>query len=543
MALNLEKKALNTNMAIASLALPKNYWETVTIDDSDLEYLYNYLLELETPQTPQELVRALIDERIRAEKARMENQQTVGGDIYYPKDRHTAGQKLTFPAMDWASGKVISVREGNNPEFEPFEVMTVELEDGEQHLFAAGLQEHILNEPISIQIDDPGLNANFVYKTYGKRLASELTEVLESSDDLVPIAGRWFPRSLLVDVNIGHLNLAEAVLEMAEGGPLTTKSILDQVELPTDVNSKLTEFSFNLALQEDGRFDEVGPAGEVLWFLRRLEPDEVQNQPIYLRYNPIEFDVEPIRDSLSLLEKQVFDEYSLTETNGDEEDEISINLLYPHLRAGTLPLSKKISSFFPSAYESPRVQFNFVDGNTGQRLSGWVVRSEKYVYGLREWFASQDLIPGSIMRILRSDKPGEVIIKAEKKRPSREWIRTALVGADGGLVFAMLKQQVSTLYDERMAIAVPDVEALDRLWALSGKMRGTLEQTTRTMMTELSKLNPQGHVHAQELYAAVNLVRRCPPGPILSMLVDRPWANYLGDLYFRPSSLTMEDAP
>lgn len=530
-------------MAIASLALPKNYWETVTIDDSDLEYLYNYLLELETPQTPQELVRALIDERIRAEKARMENQQTVGGDIYYPKDRHTAGQKLTFPAMDWASGKVISVREGNNPEFEPFEVMTVELEDGEQHLFAAGLQEHILNEPISIQIDDPGLNANFVYKTYGKRLASELTEVLESSDDLVPIAGRWFPRSLLVDVNIGHLNLAEAVLEMAEGGPLTTKSILDQVELPTDVNSKLTEFSFNLALQEDGRFDEVGPAGEVLWFLRRLEPDEVQNQPIYLRYNPIEFDVEPIRDSLSLLEKQVFDEYSLTETNGDEEDEISINLLYPHLRAGTLPLSKKISSFFPSAYESPRVQFNFVDGNTGQRLSGWVVRSEKYVYGLREWFASQDLIPGSIMRILRSDKPGEVIIKAEKKRPSREWIRTALVGADGGLVFAMLKQQVSTLYDERMAIAVPDVEALDRLWALSGKMRGTLEQTTRTMMTELSKLNPQGHVHAQELYAAVNLVRRCPPGPILSMLVDRPWANYLGDLYFRPSSLTMEDAP
>jgi len=81
------------------------------------------------------------------------------------------------------------------------------------------------------------------------------------------------------------------------------------------------------------------------------------------------------------------------------------------------------------------------------------------------------------------------------------------------------------------------------LATLTGKMRGTLEQTTRTMMTELSKLNPQGHVHAQELYAAVNLVRRCPPGPILSILADRPWSNYLGDLYFRPASLTMEDAP
>jgi hypothetical protein len=530
-------------MAIASLALPKTYWETFKIENSDLEFLYNHLLELETPQTPQELVRALIDERIRAEKTRMEKQQTAGGEIYYPKDHHKTGQSLTFPALDWASGKIVTVREGNNPEYPAFEVLTVEMQDGKQHLFAAGLDDHNLNQPISIQTDDPGLNADLVYKAHGKRLISELTAVLEENEDLVPIAGRWFPRSLLVDVNIGHLNLAEAVLEMAEGGPLTTKNILDQVELSTDVNSKLTEFSFNLALQEDGRFDEVGPAGEVLWFLRRLEPEEVQNPPIYLRYNPVEFDVEPVRDLLTQLEKQVFDEFALTEINGEDQDEISINLLFPHLRAGTLPLSRQISSFFPSAYESPRVQFTFVDGNTGQRLSGWVVRSQKYIFGLRDWYASQDLIPGSTMRILRSNKPGEVIIKAEKKRPSREWIRTALVGADGGLVFAMLKQQVSTVYDERMAIAIPEAEALDKLWTLTGKMRGTLEQTTRTMMTELSKLNPQGHVHAQELYAAVNLVRRCPPGPILSILADRPWSNYLGDLYFRPASLTMEDAP
>ena len=52
-------------MAIASLALPKTYWETFKIENSDLEFLYNHLLELETPQTPQELVRALIDERIK----------------------------------------------------------------------------------------------------------------------------------------------------------------------------------------------------------------------------------------------------------------------------------------------------------------------------------------------------------------------------------------------------------------------------------------------------------------------------------------------
>ncbi|HWQ03867.1 MAG TPA: hypothetical protein VN452_00780 [Longilinea sp.] len=530
-------------MTVTSITLPQDYWQSVKIENDDLEFLYNNLLELETPQTPQELVRALIAERIRAEKAGIEKRQAAGGDTYFPKDHFEVGKSLSFPALNWANGTVTAIREGNNPEFPQFDVITVKMKTGEQRLFAAGIEDHILNQPIAIQTNDPSLDANLVYKTYGKQLAVQLTELLESNDDLVRIAGRWFPRSLLVDVNIGHLNLAEAVLEVANGGPLSAKAILDQVELPTDVNSKLTEFSFNLALQEDGRFDEVGPAGEVLWFLRRLEPAEVQNPPIYLRYNPVEFNLESIREPLSQLEKQVFDEFSAIENPGDESDEISINLIYPHLRVGTLPLSRQISPFFPSAYESPRVQFSFVDGNNGQRFSGWVVRSQKYAYGLRNWFEEQNLIPGSIIKILRSDKPGEVIIKAERKRPTREWIRTALIGADGGIVFAMLKQQVSTVYDERMAIAIPDEEALDTIWAQTGKTRGTLEQTIKNLMTELSKLNPQGHVHAQELYAAVNLLRRCPPGPILSMLIERPWANFLGDLYFRPTSMLLEDAP
>jgi len=42
------------------------------------------------------------------------------------------------------------------------------------------------------------------------------------------------------------------------------------------------------------------------------------------------------------------------------------------------------------------------------------------------------------------------------------------------------------------------------------------------MVRELSKLNPQGHVHAIELYAAINVIRRCPPGPILAILASRP---------------------
>jgi hypothetical protein len=115
-------------------------------------------------------------------------------------------------------------------------------------------------------------------------------------------------------------------------------------------------------------------------------------------------------------------------------------------------------------------------------------------------------------------------------------IRTALVGSDGGLVFAMLKQLVVAGYDERMAIAVPDLKAITPLWDTGSKSRQSIEALIQTIMRDLAKLNPQGHVHAHELYAAINLTRRCSPGLILGVLTDRPWAKHLGDLYFRPEN-------
>ena len=50
-------------------------------------------------------------------------------------------------------------------------------------------------------------------------------------------AGRWFLKSLLADVEIAHLHLAEAVLVMYEGGPLDTPAILKEIDLPREVNS------------------------------------------------------------------------------------------------------------------------------------------------------------------------------------------------------------------------------------------------------------------------------------------------------------------
>lgn len=520
-------------MGIAPLTLKPTYWKEFQIDDEDLEFLYNHLLEKETPLTPAELVTLLVNERIQRERTALETRKTAAGAIYQPKDSYQVGQTLQFPQIDWGRGQVTAVRQGNNPDLATFEVIEVEMETGEKHSFAAGLQNHKLNELMSIGVDDPNLDARHVLSTYGRDLTKTLSNNLEANPDLVRIAGRWFPRALLVDINVGHLNLAEAILEMADGGPLTTHDLMEQLDLPKDVNAKLNEFSLNLALQEDERFDEVGPAGKILWFLQRLEPESVQQPPAFLRWSPLTYDSGSVQGLLTQFEGNVTDELENCITPETISDEASLALIYPHFRAGTLPICDELIHFFPTAYESPRVQFTFVDGDNGEKFSGWVVREHKYAFGLREWYEKNGLIPGSVVTILRSDVPGEVVIRSGHKRPTRDWVRTVVIGSDGGLVFAMLKHALSTVFDERMAIVIPDIEAVDKIWDQTNRQRGTLAQTVKNMMFELGKLSPQGHVHAQELYAAVNVVRRSPPGPILSILLENDWAVHLGDLYFR----------
>jgi hypothetical protein len=152
---------------------------------------------------------------------------------------------------------------------------------------------------------------------------------------------------------------------------------------------------------------------------------------------------------------------------------------------------------------------------------------------LRNWYLTQGLITGSLVHVQRGKNPGEVIIKADKKRNSKEWIRTAMVGSDGGVVFSMLRHNNSAAIDERMAIVVSNLETLDEIWDRSNKQRTNLAQTIKQIMREIAKLSPQAHVHAQEIYAGINILRRCPPGPILAVLLQSTWSKHLGNLYFR----------
>jgi hypothetical protein len=529
-------------MVLTTLSLKNDYWETVDLGAGDIERIYGHLLEVETPLTPLELVKVLIEHRLEKEQRAAELKQSEGGKPYLPKNVYEKGNQIAFPLLDWKSGVVTGVRDPKSYDDRVYKVVEVEFPDGEKREFASGLDEHVLNEPVDLGESDPMLNSESVYQTYGNLLADRIAAALEENDDFVYIAGKWFPRALLVDVNVGNLNLAEAVLDMEAGGPLDTIKILEQVGLPEGVNPNLAGFSLDLAMQDDPRFDEVGAAGIVSWFLKRLEPEEVQEPPVFLRYNPVDYDSDVLADEMLALESRLDDELSVL---SDEPEpvgkEVTVSLIFPHWRSGTLPLSSRLEQFFPTAYESPRVRFQLVDEDSGETFPGWVVRDHKYVFGLREWYLDKGVMPGSLIKLRKGNNPGEVFVGTESHISAKEWVRTALVGADGGVVYAMLKQPVSTTFEDWMMIAMPaDTSSLDLAWEKRIRSPLPFEQVVVETLKELSKLNPQAHVHAAELYSAVNVIYRCPPGPILSVLVSRPWFDHVGDLHFRYKESTGE---
>ena len=518
---------------VSESIITSEYWNDLQINRQDVEYLHTYLFEHETPLTTRELVSVLINERIRIERLAEQARRQAGGKTYFPKESYQVGEDIIIPALNWKHGKVTAARAGQNPELGAFDVLTVQFDNGSERLFASNLAQHTLNEQPAT-VAETSFEADTILTAHGSALEKKIEATFRLDDELVRIASRWFPRAWLVDVNVGHLNLAEAVLDMSGGEPLPTSALLKDVALPDSINSKLAEFSLNLALQEDKRFDEVGPAGQVLWCLRRLEPDAVREVPLHLRYSEIEFDSEALTSQMIALEALLDDELSQTDavSNADAK-EIMVSLIYPHLRVGTLPLSARVRSFFPTAYESPRVRFTLVDGKTKQKMPGWVVREYGYVYGLRDWYKANDLMPGSLVRIRHSEIPGEVIIEAQTYRATKDWVRTVIVGADGGLVFAMLKQSISAEFNDRMVFAIPSLEAVDQLWVQDQKR--SFEQLVVSMIRELSKLTPQGHVHAQELYSAMNIVKRVPPAPLFALLATKPEITHVGDLHFRLS--------
>jgi hypothetical protein len=521
--------------------LSSHHWaEHFIVSDDDIEYLTGILLEREIPLSSEELALALIERHLQEEedafKERFKNVLT-----YNPAQPYAVGQKLVFPMLDYALATVVSVRDGNNPEYGEFKVIRVAFENGSdangssanEREFAAELSvPHKLNNA-----DDNGKFPGLTTQTPAEILEEnrslilpKLQEKLASVDDLISVAGKWFSRGLMLDVNIGHLNLAEAVLDMTGGAPMTTEQILQDIGGVGKAPMPLQIFCMNYALNGDNRFDEVGPVDTVLWALKRLEPAEVQTTPPMLIYHRIDYDPTLLTPEMVALEAEIDDEWS--EVQEHPSNEAQITLIYPHRRVGTLPMNATLRAIFPTARRTLRVYVTLVDGQDGEEYTGWVVRQERYVVGLSAFYTKHKLPVGAHVLVRQSDEPGKVIINYKAYRPRTEWVRL-ITPTNGQVAFEEQRRSIGAEYDDLMLLGADDLAAVDALF--QANQRRALPALLRTLIQELSRSSPQGTVHAKTLYSALNVLRRCPPGPMLATLLTTPEFEHVGSHYWKLS--------
>ena len=534
-------------MGTSSMLGNDQYWEHFAIQPSDLEYLANFLVESEKPQTLDELAAELTHYRYN-QITQVLDATLSQGRIYRPGEAYAVGESMIFAHLGNSTGQVVATRAGRNPEFEPFTVVQVEMAAvGTASADGAGQNRAVREFVTELQRDHPlnaasyltedEITADDVWGEFGAEIRAALLRALETSVQFVNVAHRWFVRALLADVSPGQVNIAEAMLDMAEGGPMRTDALLQEIDLPDEISPSLQAFSLEHAMLRDRRFDDVGPSGYALWYLRSHEPKEVLETPRLLHYLPVSYKRQVLDRVMLSLELQVADEWS--EPLGDRGQgtepigtgaPVTLVLTYPHWRSGTLPLAPHVASFFPTARITDRIRFTFVDDATGKEFPGWVVRSGRYVYGLESWYKAKQAFVGSYIDLTRGDEPGVVRIGVRPIRSQRrEWLRTVTVEGDQ-LVFEVTRVPAACEYDELAAVAVADAAAVDALRERYDRM--SLESLLERAFGGLAGLSLQRAVHAMTLYSVLNLMRRVPPAPMLATLATSPRYISLGDNYW-----------
>ncbi len=516
------------------------YWqEKFSVTDEDLEHFYDLIIDNGKPCTIGDLALALVRSRCQKEEETIKA-ELAKGSPFQPKDHYELGQKLIFPVLDYALATVVKVRPGHNPEHGDFQVIEVQFEDsGEIREFASELQTpHKLNredgESALLQME--GLDSpEELYHRYGPNIKSKLLERLSDSAglDFVCFGGEWFLKSLMADIHVGHLNIAEAMLDV-NGGPLSGQELLKELELPVEIEPAIKIFSLNYALSQDERFDDVGTDEQVLWFLRRLEPPEALQPPRALLVSTEPYDRGFLTQELLRIEREIDDEATEATLFAASETELASSatfvLIYPHRRAGTIPLTARTRSFFPKG-SIQHTMLTLIDGQNGRPMPGWMVHRHKYVYGLDKWYRENHILVGAYITLERTDDPLTIIVNYTPRRQQREWVRTPSAGRDK-LTFQMQRTPCGCTYDELMLFGEGDSAAIDALSRQDEGSAKPLLEVIRDLFPELAKLSPQGTVHAKTLYSAVNIRRRCPPGPIFAHLVSQPDFRAVGDGYW-----------
>ena len=496
------------------------YWKEFAVQPDDIEHLFKMLLESDHPQSTQSLVQSLIHHRLEREEVAIRT-DLEGGTLYQPQGSYAIGERLVFPRFDYAVGTVAGQRGGYSPRYGEFAVVQVDFgaRDGLREFAAEFTHPHQLNlsEGQGLADMEGGASGTEIFDQFKESITPKLHAALKANPDFVHFRDSWLLKGLIAPVHGVHLNIAEAAIDI-HNQPLPADVLLKDLDLPAALPAAIQEFSLNHTLDTDERFVNVGPRGQVLWYLRHMEPPALHQVPRHLQLPNLTFDARRFHDDLRPLLYEIDDEATdpaLIPAPASATDEMTIVLSYPHRESGTLPITARTESYFPRA-DNHHVRIALVDRQTGQRIPGWVVSEHNYVVGLGEWYAKNQLVAGAYVTLHRTDSPLTVGVSYRPVRPKREWVRGAVVHG-GRLSFQNLRLMITCQYDDLMIVGEDDRAAVDALWE-GPRDKKPLLNLLRQVALELIKINPQGTVHAKTLYSAINVVRRCPPGPIFQEL-------------------------
>ncbi len=521
----------------------ENWVSEFTVTAADIDYLSTIIYEKEIPLKTSELARLLVEKQLTMIRDQLAK-EFENVLLYNPAHQYQVGDRLLFSAFDFAVGEVQSIREGNNDTDPPFSVLQIEFEDGrlqpegQSREFASNYAPaHKLNQinPTQSIRPDTLFTVEDVLNSDGfSQIEEAVNLALEKHATLVRMANQWFIKDLILETNDGHLHLAEAILDIHGGGPLTTEQIVQDIGGIGQEALPLQVFSMNYKMKDDARFDEVGPVGEVLWFLKQLEPSAVQRQPDMLAYQPIPYDRTSLSREALQLEAELKDEYSPLKPIEHDIDSAAVHLIYPHRRLGTLPLNQEAERIFPFALRTERIYTTVVDLTDGERYQAWVVRKHSYVYGLLPLYQKHSLPIGSTVILRAGETKGEISLQFGHHASRIEWV-PIITMTDGKIGFQNVKRSLSAEFDPLMLLGVDDLEGIGKLFQVHKNQQQPLASILRTIIPPLGQFTARGSVHAKTIYSAVNIIRRCPPGPILATLENNPDFDYVGDHYWKLS--------
>ncbi len=494
----------------------ETYWNSFQAQDKDVERVYAYMLEKGEATPAANVAQIVITARAREEQERRARLSTQA-QLYQPKSVYEVGQRLIFSAMNDVEGTVTHVRASDNSRLAPFQVVCVAFGDGATREFASGYDApHPLNEAKPIATGAADESSDEIYARYGAQIERTLATRLRADKEFVEQDGKWLLRGLLSEVNEFSLNLAEAAIEQ-NNVAMSTVELARVLELEAEGPKRETVlFSLDYALKRDERFLDVGPRNQTRWYLNRLVPAEVLATPRVLQFARVTKMDDTLPPDLETILGEIQDD-----NNDDTQGEIALatlNLIltYPHRRAGTLPLTQGVRSFFPHA-DKPMLVTLVDESNV--RIPAWIVPEDSYVYGLKNWYDKNKLNSGALLELAPRGEPLSATLRFQPRQGGKSlWVRTAKV-ENGHLTFGKKPLPVAFKYDEEMLIVAEDQNGLDKLTASNYGDR-SLEALLLDIFPELVKLGSGSLIHAKTLYSAANFAKRVGARAVFSALAN-----------------------